>query len=116
MFPNKTHFGIFAIKINKMEQRTSLWERLKICYKALTQDYYVFFGFDKDMFIEGGEYLVVNRKKTSSFQYIPDELILESDDGENSVRLCNFLWKTIEKIARKRQKEAEENLNAARRI
>ena len=34
-----------------MEQTTSIWKRLKICYRALTQDYYVFFGFDKDAIV-----------------------------------------------------------------
>ena len=27
-----------------MKQTTSFWERLKICYKVLTLDYYVYFG------------------------------------------------------------------------
>ena len=81
------------------EQKTSIWERLRIAYKALTQDYYVFFGLDKDAIIWNKDetYKGINKKKMSSFSYIPCDMKFKSANEETN--LHDFIWRVIEKLA-----------------
>ncbi len=81
------------------EQKTSIWERLKIAYKALTQDYYVFFGIDKNAIIwnEDGTYKKIDKKKMSSFSYISCDMKFKSANEETN--LHDFMWRIIEKLA-----------------
>ena len=87
--------------INK--QKTSIWERIRIAYKALTQDYYVFFGFNEDAIIwdEDGSYKEINKKKISQFSYIPYDMKLKAYNKETN--LHDFLWNIIEKFAKEAQ-------------
>lgn len=86
------------------EQKTSIWERLRIAYKALTQNYYVFFGLDKDAIIwnEDGTYKGIDKKKMSSFSYISCDMKFKSANGEET-NLHDFIWKIIEKLANQAQ-------------
>ena len=85
------------------QQKTSLWERIRMAYRALTQDYYVFFGFDEDSILwnEDETYKDLNRKKISMFSYIPYDTKLESYSKETN--LHNFMWHIIEKFAKEAQ-------------
>ena len=84
-------------------QKTSILERLRMAYRALTQDYYVFFGFDKDCFIwnEDGSYKEIKKKKISQFSYISYDMKLKAYNKETS--LHDFLWNIIEKFAKEAQ-------------
>ena len=85
------------------EQKTSIWERLRMAYKALTQDYYVFFGFDKDAIIwnRNGTYKELNRKKLSQFSYIPYNIKMMAYEKETNIH--DFLWYVIENFAKEAQ-------------
>jgi hypothetical protein len=85
------------------EQKTSIWERLKIAYKALTQDYYVFFEIDKNAIIwnEDGTYKEIDKRKISSFSYIPYNMKFKSANKETN--LHDFIWRVIETLAKQAQ-------------
>jgi len=89
------------------EQKTSIWERLKIAYKALTQDYYVFFGIDKDAITwnEDGTYKEIDKRKISSFSYISNNIKFKLCNEETN--LHDFIWRVIGKLALR----AQENKN-----
>ena len=86
------------------EQKTSIWERLRIAYKALTKDYYVFFGLDKDAIIwnKDGTYKEINKKKMSSFSYISCDMKFKSANGEET-NLHDFIWRIIKMLAEQAQ-------------
>lgn len=85
------------------EQKTSIWERLKIAYKALTQDYYVFFGIDKNAIIwnKDGTYKEIDKRKMSSFSYISCGMRFKTANEETN--LHDFIWRVIEKLAKQAQ-------------
>ena len=86
------------------EQKTSLWERLRMAYRALTQDYYVFFGFDEDAIIwnDDDTYKEIDKRKASAFCYISYDMKFESNNKETN--LHDFMWSIIEKFAQHAQK------------
>jgi hypothetical protein len=86
-----------------MGQKTSIWERLRMAYRALTQDYYVFFGFDKDTIIwnKNDTYKELNRKKLSQFSYIPYNIKMMAYGKETNIH--DFLWNVIENFAKEAQ-------------
>lgn len=86
-----------------MAQTTSILERLRMAYRALTQDYYVFFGIDKDAIIwnKDSTYKELNKKKLSQFSYIPYDFKIEAYGKETN--LHDFLWSIIEKFAKEAQ-------------
>jgi hypothetical protein len=86
-----------------MVQKTSIWERLRMAYRALTQDYYVFFGFDKDTIIwnKNDTYKELNRKKLSQFSYIPYNIKMMAYGKETNIH--DFLWNVIENFAKEAQ-------------
>ena len=86
-----------------MAQKTSIWERLRMAYRVLTQDYYVFFGFDKDTIIwnENGTYKELNKKKLSQFSYIPYDFKMMAYGKETNIH--DFLWNMIENFAKEAQ-------------
>lgn len=85
------------------KQKTSIWERLRMAYKALTQDYYVFFGIDKDAikWNDDGTYKGLDKKKMSMFSYISDNEKMKAYGKETN--LHNFLWHFIEQFAKEVQ-------------
>lgn len=86
-----------------MKQTTSFWERLKICYKVLTLDYYVYFGFNEDAILwkEDGKYKGLNEKGFAAFEYVSDKVKMYSHD--KLTNLHDFFWHFIEKYARIQQ-------------
>ena len=84
-------------------QKTSIWERLRMAYRALTQDYYVFFGVDKDTIIwnEDDTYKELDNKKLSQFSYVPYDLKIMAYGKETSMQ--DFVWSVVEKFAKEAQ-------------
>ena len=84
-------------------QKTSIWERLRMAYRALTQDYYVFFGIDKDaiMWNDDDTYNCLDKKKISQFSYISYDEKFEAYGKETN--LHNFFWHLVEKFAKEAQ-------------
>lgn len=85
------------------KQKTSIWERLRMAYRALTQDCYVFFGIDKDAAIwnNDGTYNGLDKKKISQFSYVSYDVKFEAYGKE--VNLHDFFWHFIEEFAKKAQ-------------
>lgn len=85
-------------------QKTSIWERLRMAYTALTKDYYVFFGIDRDAmkWNNDGTYKGLDRKKMSMFSYITyfDEFVA----GGKKTNLHDFVWHFMEELAKEAQK------------
>ena len=96
-------FRIFAKNTYNMTQTTSIWERLRMAYRALTQDYYVFFGVDKDAIIwnKDGTYKELDKKKLSQFSYVPYDLKIMAYEKETSMH--DFIWSLVEKFAKAAQ-------------
>ena len=86
-----------------MVQTTSIWERLRMAYRALTQDYYIFFGIDKDTIIwnKDGTYKELDKKKLSQFSYIPYNLKMMAYGEETNMH--DFVWNLVEKFAKEAQ-------------
>lgn len=82
----------------KTEQKTSLIERLKICWYVLTMRNYIYFGASRNPFIDNGDGLHCNKGKVRSYSYIADDGRLIGDDGEMS--LHDFIWGVVEDFAR----------------
>ena len=84
-------------------QKTSIWERLRMAYRALTQDYYVFFGIDKDaiMWNDDDTYNCLDKKKVSQFSYVSYDEKIEAYGKETN--LHNFFWHLVEKFAKEAQ-------------
>ena len=74
-----------------------------MAYRALTQDYYVFFGIDKDaiMWNDDDTYNCLDKKKISQFSYISYDEKFEAYSEETN--LHNFFWHIIEEFAKEAQ-------------
>ena len=85
------------------KQTTSILERLRMAYRALTQDYYVFFGIDKDAIIwnDDGTYKELNKKKLSQFSYVSYDVKYKANGKETN--LHDFFWGFVEKFAKEAQ-------------
>ena len=85
------------------KQKTSIWERLRMAYRALTQDYYVFFGIDKDATIWNNDETCngLDKKKISQFSYVSYDVKFEAYGKE--ANLHDFFWHLIENFAKEAQ-------------
>jgi hypothetical protein len=88
----------------KKEQSSSLWERLKICWNALTKSNYAFFAVNNDFieFYNSGKYKTVKRKAISAYSCITYDVSILLDG--KPVSLHDFIWKTIEVFSKEAQK------------
>jgi hypothetical protein len=86
-----------------VEQKTSLLERLKICWNVLTLKNYVYFGLGKDPIIwnEDGTYKELKKNKFSCFSCISNNYKFIAYDKETN--LHDFTWECIEKFAKEAQ-------------
>lgn len=87
-----------------IEQKSSIWERLKICWYALTKKNYIFFAIGKEPAIwdENGKYKKINKKALKSYTYITYNYKFNTNYGETN--LHDFTWGVIEEFAKKAQK------------
>ncbi len=88
-----------------MKQRTSFIERLKIAFYALTKDYYVFVGVDKDAILwnEDSSYNSIDKSKVAMLSYIADEPKIWSEAEKEVYTFHDFFWRVIEITAKKAQ-------------
>ena len=86
-----------------VKQKSSLWERLKICYNVLKHKNYVYFGIGNDPIIwdENGKYKKIDRSQLSAYSCISYDYKFDSDNG--IMNLHDFVWNTIEKFAKDAQ-------------
>ena len=58
-----------------IHKRTSILERLKVCWYVLTKRYYLYFGLDKDLIVwnEDGTYKCLKDSSLKSYEYISEE-------------------------------------------
>ena len=85
----------------KNSQKTSLWERLKVCWYVLTMHNYIYFGISRKPFIKDETGLRCNRKKLKSYSYVDNDCELVCDNGNLS--FYDFVWNVVEdftKLAR----------------
>lgn len=57
------------------DNKTSIFERLKICWCVLTKKYYLYFGLDKDLIVwnEDGTYKCLKKSSLKCYDYISEE-------------------------------------------
>ena len=87
-----------------IEQKSTLWERLKICWHALTKKNYVFFGIGNEPIIwdNDGHHKGTNRKALACYSCITYDYKFNTNDGESN--LHDFVWEVIEDFAKEAQK------------
>ena len=87
-----------------IEQKSSLWGRLKICWNILTKKYYIYFGLDDDPIVwnEDGSYNGIKKKSLSAYSFIPYDYKFQTKDGITN--LHDFVWGTIKDFATEAQK------------
>lgn len=79
--------------------KTSLWERLKICYHVLTKHNYIYFGLGKDscIFKEDGSYDCLRRNKHACFIHARDEETYSIDMAEFFIKCSrDYLTQILE--------------------
>lgn len=86
-----------------MKQTTSLLERLKICWYALTMKNYIFFALGKEPIIwkEDGKVDKANPKQLKSLCYVDDTYKFKAYGKETT--LHDFTWGVVEKFAKEAQ-------------
>lgn len=87
-----------------IEQKASLWERLKICWHVLTLKNYVYFGLGKDPieWNDDGSYKEIKRDKLSCFSCISYDYKFNAYGKETN--LHDFAWGVIKDFAEEAQK------------
>ena len=80
------------------DNKTSIFERLKICWYVLTKKYYLYFGLDKDTIIwdEDGKYLCLKESSVKALIYISKDY--EFLVYNKKTNLHNFVLKVIAKF------------------
>lgn len=86
-----------------VEQKSSLFERLKVCWNVLTKKNYIYFGIDKEPIIwnEDGSYKSTNPKALACFSCVTYDYEFNSNNGIKN--LHNFVWHTVEEFAKQAQ-------------
>ena len=83
------------------EQKTSLWERLKVCWNVLTKENYIYFGLDKDplVFGEDGKYARLKKNGIAAFSYVSNDYRFLAYGKETT--LHDFVWESVKEYAEK---------------
>lgn len=78
--------------------RTSIFERLKICWYVLTKKYYLYFGLDKDSIIwdKDGKYLGLKESSVKALIYISKDYQFLAYNKKTN--LHDFVLKVIAKF------------------
>lgn len=83
------------------EQKTSLWERLMVCWNVLTKENYVYFGLSKDPIVFGkdGKYERLKRNSIAACSYVSTDCKFLAYGKETT--LHDFVWKSVKKYSEK---------------
>lgn len=86
-----------------IEQKSSLLERLKVCWNVLTKKNYVYFGVGKEPVVwnDDGTYKTVNKNALRCYSCITYDYQFNSKTGIRN--LHDFVWDCIEKFAKEAQ-------------
>lgn len=86
------------------KQKTSLWERLKVCWNVLTKKNFVYFGLSKDPLVFGkdGKYERLKKHSLSAYSYVSSDYKFLAYGKETT--LHDFVWKSVEEFAKQAQK------------
>lgn len=80
------------------DNKTSIFERLKICWYVLTKRYYLYFGLDKDLIVwnENDTYKCLKESSFKYYQYISKDYEFLAHDKKTN--LHDFVLKVIVKF------------------
>ena len=80
------------------DNKTSIFERLKICWYVLTKKYYFYVGLDEDSIIwdEKDEYLELKKSSVKCYDYISKDYQFLAYDKKTN--LHDFVLKVIVKF------------------
>ena len=86
-----------------VEQKTSICERLKICWNVLTLRNYVYFGLGKEPieWNDDNTYKSLKRNKIRCLCYIPYDYKFMMNGKETN--LHDYMWSTVEHFAKEAQ-------------
>lgn len=80
------------------DNKSSIFERLKICWYVLTKRYYLYFGLDKDLIVwnEDDTYKCLKESSLKCYQYISKDYEFLAHDKKTN--LHDFVLKVIVKF------------------
>ena len=86
-----------------VEQKSSILERLKVCWNVLTKKNYVYFGVGKEPIVwnEDGSYKSTNPDALRCYSCVTYDYKFDSNKGIQN--LHDFVWGCIEKFAKQAQ-------------
>lgn len=86
------------------EQKSSLRERLKICWSVLTKKNYIYLGMSNKpfKFDKEGAYVGLDRRKFSSYSCVSYDYEFETKDGKTN--LHDFMWERMGFMSKLAQK------------
>ena len=92
-----------------IHKRTSIFERLKVCWYVLTKSYYLYFGLDKDLIVwnEDDTYKCLKESSLKCYEYISEECEFMAYGEKTNLHdfVLNVIVKFInEKLLNKSQK------------
>ena len=82
------------------EQKSSLWERLKICWSVLTKKNYIYLGMSNRPFVfdKKGMYVGLNRRKFCSYSCVTYDYEFETREGKTN--LHDFMWERMGSLSK----------------
>ena len=82
------------------EQKSSLWERLKICWSVLTKKNYIYLGMSNRPFVfnKRGMYVGLNRRKFCSYSCVTYDYEFETKEGKTN--LHDFMWERMGSLSK----------------
>ena len=93
-----------------MRQKSSILERLKIAWYALTLKNYIYVGLKEEpaLFDNDGNYIGVASGSIKSYSYVDDTVRYTVDKekfGKDKAFLYDIVWRTMIEISKKNLKE-----------
>lgn len=93
-----------------MRQKSSILERLKIAWYALTLKNYIYVGLKEEpaLFDNDGNYVGVDKGSIKSYSYVDDTVRYTVDKekfGKDKASLYDIVWRTMIEISKKNLKE-----------
>lgn len=93
-----------------MRQKSSILERLKIAWYALTLKNYIYVGLKEEpaLFDNDGNYIGLAKGSIKSYSYIDDTVRYTVDKekfGKDKASLYDIVWRTMIEISKKNLKE-----------